>query len=272
MKKQALLFLSTLLLYPKPAAAEAKTESQPIKTPHFEAWNHRLPARVGERNGGICSIGDYAETRILKAIQGNFEPRCFSDSMSKITFQIVFTDTGIPEYSKIAASNATRADDFYCEQAIWEMILPNPPAGGLPPQVTCTFYGNSENSFGTLKELTESVPENCVALHLIPRGFPNSALLFPNGELSEKKNVVFIDKKNLNSSLLTEFRHDWFNFFAYHRPLSAEIIRAQAAALKQKYTGLLFRDELGTKAQLRTSSRADAAYNLVSGKESSLAD
>lgn len=249
MKKANFLFLAFMLAASNLAAlgvnrtspAEMKIEPQPsgrIKTPHFEVWKHRMPARVGERNGGICSIGDYAETRIRKAIQGNFDPKCFSHGQCKATFQIVFPETGIPEYSKIESSNDSRTDDFYCEQAIWEMILPNPPAGGLPPQVMCTFDANSQDGFGTHKELTDSVPEGHVALHLIPTQFPLVDLLFPNGQLKNKENVVFIDKKNLDSSLLTEFRHDWFNFFAYHRPLSADAIKTQSAALKQKYASL----------------------------------
>jgi hypothetical protein len=77
-----------------------------------------------------------------ETIQNNFDSKCLSKANTKLVYSVLHTDSGIPVFKIISAENATEADKFYCEQAIWEFIMRPACRGG---KLTCEFSGSGQS-------------------------------------------------------------------------------------------------------------------------------
>ena len=163
----------------------------------------------------------------------DLDPRCLSSSKCRVVYSVFYTENGVPRCKKIVSEDDTAADDFYCEQAIWENVMPSFAPG---KQMLYEFRGGAINDYGEHRELVKMRRKGLVTLHLIPRHFPGSDVLLPLGWISDEKNVLLLSEKKLEDPRLEQFRLEWFTF--WKPPTSTEEIAKKANQLRKKYSDL----------------------------------
>jgi hypothetical protein len=174
-----------------------------------------------------------------EGVARNYDSACLSNQDCYVALKVSIPRNGIYSIKKLIGRNDTLADDFYCEQAIWEFAV---DMGGrhAPGEVLCEFYGKPKSGSGIHPEL-KSTDAGRVCLHLIPQHFSRSDM-FKQNELTSSDNVVSIDVKKLNNPELAEFRREWLKFlflFPYpNLPYGPQPILNKKVEMKKKYENL----------------------------------
>lgn len=215
--------------------------------------------------GMELQLHDVSYEPIRSTILKNFDCRCLSNPLARVLISVFYSPIGVPVYKVIDAQNASAMDLFYCEQAIWENVVPPGPYNrelileflGQPDRLADarlpdSIYGEhpellnaeliqnwqlsnlQDDHIAALRTL-KGRDEHYVKLHLIPRRFP-SCFFLPEGAISNSSNVLRLSIKNLDNPRLSQFRLDCRKIGA--SPASYKIILARAAELRKKYSDL----------------------------------
>jgi hypothetical protein len=145
-----------------------------------------------------------------QGVAQNYDSSCLSNEDCYVALKVSIPFDGIFKIEKLIGRNDTPADDFYCEQAVWEFAI-NMGGKHGPGEVLCEFFGKPNSGSGIHSELKSS-DSNRVFLHLIPQQFSLSNLVNKHNKLAAPENVVSIDVTKLNSPRLSQFRRDWLQF------------------------------------------------------------
>jgi hypothetical protein len=165
----------------------------------------------------------------------NFEPRCLSNPACKVALKVTQVQDGF-KIEKLFGENDTDADDFYCEQAVWEYAMAADRWIGA--QCLCEF---SAGTTGLHPELIQNVKPGFVSLHLLPAFFRGSELpgYKKRAESEVINSVVYISKDNLHNPRLTEFRKQWIAFFSSPKPELFDSITKKMDEMKHEFKDLI---------------------------------
>lgn len=200
--------------------------------------------KAGHKYGGTY---DYEsglskhKSQILRA----FDSRCMSSFSTHVAYSLFYDKMNRPAYKIISSTFSTPADEFYCEQAIWEVI---PKYSVQGPEFIIKFSGSDEeDSFGDHPELLplsrirndeliwfnkkRSSQQNVdfVTLHVIPAGSRS----LPRAALASRHNTVRLSITKLSDPRLTQFRLDSRKILVL--PCGANFLVERANAIKAKY-------------------------------------
>jgi hypothetical protein len=182
-----------------------------------EDWASKLPV-------GACSHNRNAAIATRDMTLKSFDPRCLSNANCRVVLKVDFDRDGTPQITKLKGENCTSVDEFYCEQAVWDVMFPNPCES-----IVCEFNALPSKEFGEHPELlTEK--KDTVRMHLTPLYFPFSKEMSPN-IVFDKSNYVEMSVNNLSSPELLKFRKERI----MTGPFSPERVVSMRTALKNKF-------------------------------------
>jgi hypothetical protein len=163
----------------------------------------------------------------------NFEPASFSGKQ-ELTVHFIRLKNGTIIFGKSSPENIDKKNQFYCQQALSE-IIPVATSYGDASQYSLTFPPLNQqisahdcvniffNKYAALQDKT-------VAMHIIP---PSVAVKFPDlfteAELHGLKNLVGLDAKFIDSDDLAFYRVQWADYLS---SADAKQITRQAITLK----------------------------------------
>lgn len=199
----------------------------------LKAAAHPMPFFV--MHGGV---DQQTVDSIKQGVRKNFDPRCLSSAKTHIVLNTLYCDdNGSPVFKKIIGENDTVADDFYCEQAVWEYIMA--PGSVYRTDVSYEFNTDTKLEYGQDPELLQADSKKFVTLHLIPQHFAASDMtLNPNAsdgiDVHSEKNVLRLPVDRISDPRLTSFRLEMLKIPSAPRSK----VRQYAEEVKAKYAGL----------------------------------
>ncbi|MBX3151887.1 hypothetical protein KF728_17145 [Candidatus Obscuribacterales bacterium] len=200
----------------------------------------------GHRYGGFgdfeLGLGKH-KAQVLRA----FDKRCLSKPSARLVYSVFYDENNYPVYKKISNIDSTLTDEFYCEQAIWEVV---PSYSVQGPEIVFEFgSADIRTMFGEHPELladkalreaehvwsgakvSSSAKLDFVMLHVIPDGLRSSIL--PTGTRSSHHNVVRLEVSKLADPRLSQFRKECREILVL--PCGTNFIIERAKSLKKKY-------------------------------------
>lgn len=159
------------------------------------------------------------------------------------------SDQGYPACRIVRGVNTCAADEFYCEQAVWEAAPIRPSKEWAPAfsgaKFNLDFSQRNEKRFGhsywdNLVAEKENLSQNgmrMVCMHLIPASIA-AKLSEGTLDVDAPTNIVKIRIDKLNSPSLSRFRKDWIDFFINNSKLSFAAVNEKSQQMKTKYTNL----------------------------------
>jgi hypothetical protein len=113
---------SCIGLTPCLAIASGKASPERTETPSYEELK-KTELKYPLNQLHQMSEDDFRA--VACKVKHDLDPRCLSNKDCRVVFSVFYSESGIPACKKIASQNDTAADDFYCEQAIWENVMPS---------------------------------------------------------------------------------------------------------------------------------------------------
>ena len=171
-----------------------------------------------------------------------FEPANLSGDFHLTYFIDTSKDKRICE---ITSSPSARANQFYCEQALWESFLLSPFVDSMRGE--CDFDSEAEQSVHTFhckqifeNEYSRYTNGGIVVVHVIPSA---AADAFPEAvevnELHSIHNLKAIKLSDARSQKFFNFRKDWEKYFEQnYRKATREDLLNEANILFEKYQSL----------------------------------
>jgi len=223
------LTIAILLLNPLMNSA-----AESFSKPEFESAEYAtLKLKQSQPDMGC---GGLQREPIRKQILKNFDPKCLSSADCRVALKVTILADGTYEIKKVYGKSDSDADDFFCEQAVWEYAIPM--RGYAGEDLLCEFSGTDFQETGTHPEIVQNQTSDCVSLHLIPERFPFVGLTFPVCALNDNFNVVRLSKDKLRDPRLNEYRREWVKFFTptgHDQYPMYDRLRAKALELENKY-------------------------------------
>jgi len=160
---------------------------------------------------------------------------------SNLSYLINFKDGQIELKNK----NSNQAEQFYCEQAIWEATPFEKIAEHPPISQTCEFTNkNGEADLVSddskfFQEHPELDRKSVVVAHVIPASAADIFTTIRYSDLYSVKNLSAIKLSDIHGEQLAAYRKEWINYINERKKnplkLTQESLVDQAAYLKQKY-------------------------------------